>query len=98
MSPDDDHEQQQREHRNRVLKGAHILTGVNNSAISCTIRNMHLHGAELRIPIEARIPAQFLLYVPVDGVAYRCELRWRRPDRAGVVFTGSEPKPNWYYG
>jgi hypothetical protein len=97
MSPPDP-EQPSREHRNRVLKGAHILTGVNNSAIACTIRNMHQHGAELRVQVEARIPAQFLLYVPVDGVAYRCDLQWRKPDRAGVKFTGSEPKPHWFYG
>ncbi len=97
MSPPDS-EQPPREHRNRVLKGAHILSGVNNSSIACTIRNMHQHGAELRVQVEARIPAQFLLYVPVDGLAYRSELQWRKTDRAGVKFTGSEPKPHWFYG
>lgn len=91
-------EEKPRERRNRVLKGGAILSGVNNSAIACTIRNMHLHGAELRVPIEARIPTEFLLYVPVDGLAYTAQLRWRKLDRCGVIFTGSAPKPSWYYG
>lgn len=87
-----------RDHRRRVLKGATILNGISNSEIKCTIRNMHERGAELQIAEEARVPGEFLLYVPVDGIAYRSTLRWRRGDRAGVEFTGTEPKPHWHYG
>ncbi len=87
-----------RERRQRVLKGAAILSGVSKSEIACTIRNMHKDGAELKVPVEAPLPQQFLLYVPVDGIAYRAELRWRGRDRAGVEFTGTEPKPSWHYG
>jgi hypothetical protein len=87
-----------REHRQRVLKGASILTGINNSEIKCTVRNMHAHGAELKIPEGCVAPAEFLLYVPVDGIGYRCQVRWRRENRVGVVFTGTEPKPHWHYG
>lgn len=85
-------------HRQRVLKGASILNGVSHSEISCTIRNMHEHGAELRVPAEAMVPGRFLLYVPVDGIGYQCELRWRTGNRAGVLFTGTAPKPHWHYG
>ena len=87
-----------REHRQRVLKGAAILTSINQSVINCTVRNMHTHGAELRVPAEVHIPPGFLLYIPVDGVAYRCNVRWRAGDRMGVQFTGTEPKPRWHYG
>ncbi|MDP3899329.1 MAG: PilZ domain-containing protein [Mesorhizobium sp.] len=87
-----------REHRPRVLKGAAILNGINNSTIQCTIRNQHKGGAELRISVEARVPHEFLLYVPVDGVGYRSEVAWRAGDRVGVKFTGTEPKPSWFYG
>lgn len=93
-----DHPDNERERRQRVLKGASILTGVNNSEIACAIRNMHKHGAELNVSPEARIPYEFLLYVPVDGLAYRSLLRWRRHDKVGVEFTGTEPKPHWHYG
>lgn len=87
-----------REHRNRVLKGASIITSVKNSEIACSIRNMHQNGAELRVPVDARIPERFLLYVPVDGIGYRAVLRWRKSDRAGVQFEGTAPKPAWHYG
>ena len=87
-----------REYRQRVLKGGAILSGITNSVVTCTIRNMHQNGAELRVPAEARVPTEFLLYVAVDGIAYRSVLRWRKQDRCGVTFTGTEPKPHWHYG
>jgi hypothetical protein len=88
----------EREHRHRVLKGASILSGIENSEIACTVRNMHEHGAELRVQPETTIPSEFLLYVPVDRTAYRCELRWRIGPRVGVKFDGTAPKPHWHYG
>lgn len=87
-----------REHRNRVLKGGAILSGIQHSVVNCTIRNMHKDGAELRVDAEARVPREFLLYVAVDSIAYRCELRWRKLDRCGVSFSGAEAKPHWHYG
>lgn len=87
-----------REHRRRVLKGASILTGINNSEIQVTVRNMHEHGAELRIPLGVQVPNEFLLYVSVDGKGYRSVVRWRHGDRVGIMFTGTEPKPSWHYG
>jgi PilZ domain-containing protein len=88
----------ERDHRSRVLKGGSIITGIRNSEIGCMLRNQHENGAELKIPVEARIPDKFLLYVPLDGTSYRCEVRWRRNDRMGVKFTGLEPKPKLHYG
>ena len=90
--------EQSREHRQRVLKGASILLGVNRSETTCTVRNMHGSGAELRVPEGVVVPPEFLLYVPIDGIAYRCVVRWRKPGRIGVTFTGTEPKPSWHYG
>ncbi|UCI05348.1 PilZ domain-containing protein [Mesorhizobium sp. B1-1-8] len=87
-----------REHRQRVLKGGTIITGIQNSEVSCTIRNQNSGGAELKVAPESRVPDRFLLYVPVDGVAYRTEVRWRRNGRVGVRFTGTEPKPKLHYG
>jgi hypothetical protein len=87
-----------RERRRRVLKGASIVSGVNDSAVQCTVRDMHEHGALLIVPIEAIIPESFLLYVPTDRIGYRATLRWRKHDRCGVSFSGTEPKPPWLYG
>jgi hypothetical protein len=91
-------EEQQRDHRLRVLKGATIITGMQNSEVTCTLRNQHKGGAELKVSVESRVPDRFLLYVPVDGIAYRSEVRWRRNDRIGVRFTGTEAKPKLHYG
>jgi hypothetical protein len=86
------------DHRQRVLKGASILAGVANSEVKCAVRNMHADGAELKVGIEARVPNEFLLYVPLDGVAYQAVVRWRKEGRIGVMFTGTAPKPAWHYG
>ncbi|MBZ9676852.1 PilZ domain-containing protein [Mesorhizobium sp. ES1-1] len=88
----------ERDHRSRVLKGGTIITGLKDSEIGCMLRNQHENGAELKIPVEASIPDQFLLYVPLDRTSYRCEVRWRRNDRMGVKFIGREPKPKLHYG
>jgi hypothetical protein len=87
-----------RETRSRVLKGASVILGTGRSEISCVMRNQTAEGAELKVPPEAAIPSSFQLYVPVDGVAYACELRWRRKDRIGVEFVGRGPKPRFHYG
>ncbi len=87
-----------REHRARVLKRGLIVAGSNRPEIACAIRNMHSHGAELKILPEDPVPGEFLLYVPHDGVTYRCVLRWRRNDRCGVEFTGTQQKPRGTYG
>lgn len=86
------------EHRQRVLKGASILGGVAASEVKCTVRNQHRNGAELKVAADSRVPQEFLLYIPVDGIAYKCELRWRKGERIGVIFTGTEAKPHWHYG
>jgi hypothetical protein len=91
-------EQRQTGHRQKVLKGAAIITTISRSEIACTLRNQTGAGAELKVPADTPIPDEFLLYVPVDGVAYRSTVRWRRNDRVGVAFTGTERKPRLHYG
>ncbi|CAN7313586.1 PilZ domain-containing protein [Mesorhizobium caraganae] len=98
MSPNPPSDGNRRQHRQRVLKGGAIITGIQNSEVTCSLRNQHDGGAELRVAADTRVPEHFLLYVPTDGIAYRCEVRWRRNDRIGVKFTGTEPKPKLHYG
>jgi hypothetical protein len=87
-----------RKHRPRVLKGATIILSNNLSEIACTVRNQHEGGAELYVQGIIGLPQEFLLYVPLDGVAYRTVVRWRKGDRMGGEFTGTEPKPRRHYG
>ena len=87
-----------RPYRPKVLKGAAILQGMNDSSIPCTIRNMHDGGAELRVAVDIVVPDRFLLFLPIERICHRCEVRWRERGRVGVEFMGTEPKPRWYHG
>lgn len=87
-----------RDHRQRVLKGATVLLGMTKSEIACTIRNMHHNGAELRLPPDAQVPNEFLLYVRADSIAYKAVVRWRDGPHLGVMFIGTAEKPHWHYG
>lgn len=71
---------------------------MNISEIPCTVRNQDQGGADLQLPPATVAPDHFLLYVPVDGTAYRCVVRWREKDKIGVQFAGTEAKPWWHYG
>ena len=84
--------------RPRVLKGGTIITDAESSEIACTLRNQHAHGAELRVPPETVLPSEFLVYVPLDDIAYEAEVIWRRNERVGVRFVATQPKPRFHYG
>jgi len=75
-----------------------VIPGLSRSEIPCVMRNQSKSGAELKVPADAPLPPSFQLYVPVDGVAYDCVLRWRRNERVGVEFVGRGPKPKLHYG
>ena len=94
----DKEREQQRKHRNRVLKQGSIIRGTTFSDAVCMVRNMSDSGAELKIGIDQEVPEEFLLYVRHDGIAYRCKQRWRDGTRMGVEIIGKEEKPSWHYG
>ncbi|WP_342215830.1 PilZ domain-containing protein [Mesorhizobium sp. 113-3-9] len=68
--------------RRAVLKDGIIVA--DNVNIACSIRNQHLHGAELRVDPGVIIPDRFVLHVPADDISYRAVVRWRRNERLGV--------------
>jgi hypothetical protein len=76
--------------REFVLKEATIIVGAVK--ISCSVRNQHEQGAELRVAADAKIPERFLLEVPADDMVYRALVRWRRNDRVGVALYSNAPK------
>ncbi|UVK36533.1 PilZ domain-containing protein [Mesorhizobium sp. AR10] len=88
MEPIDPKEERRLHLRLGVLKHATILAGAQNAEITCSVRNQHKHGAELRVAPDASVPDRFLLHVPVDGVTYQTVVRWRKNDRLGVQFFG----------
>ncbi|MFD1988330.1 PilZ domain-containing protein [Mesorhizobium newzealandense] len=82
MSPTDPRPERRSHPRGIVLKGATIIT--DDANISCSVRNQHHHGAELRVDPGLTIPDRFVLHVPADDTSYRAVVRWRRNERLGV--------------
>jgi PilZ domain len=72
--------------RHRVQKAAKIKFG--GVTIDCTIRNLSTTGALLEVssPVPVRIPAEFTLVVPGDGLRLPCAVVWRTEYRMGVHF------------
>ena len=70
--------------RGIVLKDATII--IDDVNIVCSVRNQHVHGAELRIEPGVLVPDRFVLHVPADEASYRAVVRWRRNERLGVQF------------
>lgn len=82
MSPTDPPVERRSDARGIVLKEATIIT--DDARISCSVRNQHVHGAELRVDPGVTIPDRFVLHVPADDASYRAVVRWRRNERLGV--------------
>ena len=72
--------------RHRVQKAAKIKFG--GVTIDCTIRNLSTTGALLEVssPVPVRIPAEFNLVIPGDGLRLPCAVVWRTEYRMGVHF------------
>ncbi|MER8461555.1 PilZ domain-containing protein [Mesorhizobium sp. M1409] len=82
MGPTDQHIERRSHSRGIVLKDATIIT--DDANIGCSVRNQHVHGAELRVDPGATIPDRFVLHVPADDASYRAVVRWRRNERLGL--------------
>jgi hypothetical protein len=79
--------------RQRILKAGTISFG--GSAISCTVRNRSLGGANLEVESHAGIPDTFDLLVAGDQLRRRCHVMWRRGSRLGIAFDrGAAPRPD----
>jgi hypothetical protein len=81
--------QPQRPERVRAFLGARILFRQGNSTLDCRVRDISLYGAKLVMSSTVALPEEFDLTIPQKGRRYRCVLRWRRADQAGVKFLTS---------
>ena len=70
--------------RVRVMKAAKIEYGGDKYA--CTVRDLSATGAALDFPDLIRIPDEFTLILPEDGLKLLCHVVWRREYRVGVAF------------
>ena len=70
--------------RVRVMKAAKIDCG--GDKYPCTVRDISTTRVALDFPDLVRIPDQFTLIMPEDGLKLPCHVVWRREYRVGVVF------------
>ncbi len=63
------------------------LVGARPKFFSCTLTDMSLRGARIRIAADLVLPPHFALCFTSDGHSRRlCRLVWRKADDAGVRF------------
>jgi hypothetical protein len=70
--------------RYRVAKPALIEYG--GQKIICTLRDLSTTGAGLQVFDATKIPAQFILVLPDDGLKLPCHVARRSDFRLGVAF------------
>jgi hypothetical protein len=70
--------------RVRVMKAAKIEYG--GDKYTCTVRDLSATGAALDFSDRIRIPNEFTLILPEEGLKLLCHVVWRREYRIGVTF------------
>jgi hypothetical protein len=82
-----DQENRRRAVRHPTFVKARICYGPQGSvSIPCTIRNISTGGAMIEASEVSLLPLNFRLFDPPHGLAYDCNVVWRRGNHVGVSF------------
>ena len=76
---------QERQVRQRVLKGAQIVFKGHEAVIDCTVRNLSDGGACFNVECSIGIPDSFDLVLDHASVR-NCRVAWRKVTQIGVKF------------
>jgi len=77
--------ERRRHPRHRALLAAKICYGQRYAmSVDCTVRSLSAGGANLRVLPTHPLPAEFVLLIVGEGVAYDATIAWRRGDLVGV--------------
>jgi hypothetical protein len=84
--------------RKRTLLQGRVVFNNRFSTIECTVKDLSGTGAQIVFEHPTEIPRQVELEVPSRGLAVRCEVRWSRDKRHGLMFmppqsAASPPRP-----
>ncbi|MGC5780459.1 PilZ domain-containing protein [Methylobacterium sp. NFXW15] len=79
--------------RRRVLLGGLLETAAFLPEIACTIRNVSLTGARIRIAEGSILPERVILRVPIRGECREARIVWRDGDAVGLHFEAIEAVP-----
>lgn len=76
--------------RQRVLKGAKIVSMNRWSVVDCTVRDMSETGAKLICGDQAAVATEFRFLLPSDNSIRTAKVVWRRGDLLGIEFTSEK--------
>jgi hypothetical protein len=77
--------------RKRTLLQGRVVFNNRFSTIECTVKDLSGTGAQIVFEHPTEIPRQVELEIPSRGLAVRCEVRWSRDKRHGLMFV---PQPS----
>jgi hypothetical protein len=72
--------------RKRTLLQGRVVFNNRFSTIECTVKDLSGTGAQIVFEHPTEIPREVELEVPSRGLAVRCEVRWSRDKRHGLMF------------
>ncbi len=79
--------------RRRVCLGGMIETAAFLPETPCTLRNVSLAGAQVRVCPTAILPERFVLHVPIRGERRLARLAWRDGEWVGLRFESEGDAP-----
>ncbi len=71
--------------RVNVFKGAKVVLAAR-PPVSCTVRDLSNHGADLQFRSTADLPADFDLSLDTGGMVRQCRVVWQTRTNVGVTF------------
>ena len=86
-----DWEDRRNSERKRTLLQGRVVFNNRFSTIECTVKDLSGTGAQIAFEHPTEIPRQVELEIPSRGLAVRCEVRWSRDKRHGLMFVTQAP-------
>lgn len=81
--------------RRRVCLGGRLRVAAFLPDLDCTVRDVSLDGARIRVPADAALPDCIELFIPCRGETRRAFIAWRAGESVGLGFaeTGAATQP-----
>jgi hypothetical protein len=67
-----------------LLRGKLVCDGTQ--LIDCTISDISVSGAGIRLPKQQSVPKQVFLIIMRDAIAHEAEVRWQKRSNLGLLF------------
>ncbi|MDE2444855.1 MAG: PilZ domain-containing protein [Alphaproteobacteria bacterium] len=76
--------------RQRVLKGAKLVSMNKWMVTDCTIRDLSETGARIICGDQMAVANEFRLFIPSENSVRDARVVWRRGELIGVIFTSAK--------